>query len=62
MGKENIEEKLREISEEQQRDIVLGIAPNNPNSPQLNSGMTNSNTPIEEVRKELTGQNGGGEI
>ena len=62
MGKENIEEKLREISEEQQRDIELGIAPNNPNSPQLNSGMTNSNTPIEEVRKELTGQNGGGEI
>ena len=61
MGKENVDEKLREIEEEQQNTNDLGQNPMS-NNPQINSGMTNGNTPIEEVRKELTGQNGGGQI
>lgn len=37
--------------------------PNDPRHfPQINSGMTNGQTPIEQVRKEVTGQNGGASI
>ena len=31
-------------------------------APQINSGMTNGQTPIEQVRTEITGQNGGGTV
>jgi hypothetical protein len=54
LGKENIEEKIKEIDEDRK---------NNPEVYQVltktNSGMTNGETPIEQVRKEVTGQNGG---
>lgn len=62
LGKENVDEKLREIEDEQSKDLEFNQALNAQNTSQLNSGMMNGNTPIEEVRKEITGQNGGGEI
>ena len=30
--------------------------------PEINSGMTNGQTPLEQVRTEITGQNGGGSV
>lgn len=60
LGKENIVEKLDEIDKEREEHPELF----NPTlqsawySNQLNSGVTNGSTPIEEVRKEMTGQNG----
>ena len=53
-----------EIDEQKQKDFESAQKYNIPqggnlgNQPQLNSGMTNGNTPIEEVRKEITGSNG----
>lgn len=62
MGKEDIDTKIAEIDAEREKDAMTQNAFNLSGEPQLNSGLTNGNTPIEEVRKELTGQNGGGEI
>lgn len=54
LGKEDIDRKLIAIDEDRKK---------NPEAYQIqtqtNSGMTNGTTPIETVRKEVTGQNGG---
>lgn len=60
LGKENIIEKIEEIDKEREEHPELfntalqGAWYDN----QINSGMTNGSTAIEEVRKEMTGQNG----
>lgn len=64
-GKEDITSKLAEIDKERQEHPELF----NPalqqmwyQQNQLNSGMMNGQTPVEQVRTELTGQNGGGVV
>lgn len=68
MGKENIDELIKEIDEDMSKNpcIYGHIDPNDPrHAPQeeqtLNSGMTNGQTPVEQVRTEITGKNGGAE-
>lgn len=72
MGRENINEKLAEIDLEREEHPELF----NPmlqtawyqaqlqgqQVPEINSGMTNGQTPLEQVRTEITGQNGGGSV
>lgn len=71
IGKEDINQKLAEIDKEREEHPELF----NPmlqqmwyqnqmqgQAPQINSGMTNGQTPIEQVRTEITGQNGGGTV
>lgn len=67
IGKEDINSKLAEIDKERSEHPELF----NPMLQQdwyqnqggkLNSGMTNGQTPIEQVRNEMTGQNGGGTV
>lgn len=71
MGREDIPNKLNEIDKEREEHPELF----NPmlqtvwyqnqlqqQTPQVNSGMTNGQTPIEQVRIETTGQNGGGAV
>ena len=59
IGKENIEELIKEIDEDRENNpTIYGIKENN-NEQSLNSGMLNGQTPVEQVRTELTGQNGG---
>ena len=68
MGREDIPNKLNEIDKEREEHPELF----NPmlqtvwyqnqlqqQTPQVNSGMTNGQTPLEQVRIETTGQNGG---
>ena len=55
LGKEDINDYISKIDE----DVALnptfyGKQPSN----ELNSGVTNGDTPVEQVRKEMTGQNG----
>ena len=64
IGKENIDELIKEIDEDIEKNPCLygHIDPNDPrhmNNQKLNSGMTNGQTPVEQVRTEITGQNGG---
>lgn len=56
LGKEDLSDYIAKIDEDvknnpefygQQKDV-----------PELNSGMTNGSTPVEQIRKEMTGQNG----
>lgn len=68
VGKENIDTLLKEIDEDIEKNPCLygHIDPNDAlhyqqPQPQLNSGMTNGQTPVEQVRTEITGQNGGAE-
>ena len=67
VGKENIDTLFTEIDEDLEKNpCFYGHSdPNDPmhypNDAQLNSGMTNGQTPIEQVRVETTGQNGGAE-
>lgn len=67
VGKENIDTLLQEIDEDIEKNpCFYGHSdPNDPNhfpnDAQLNSGMTNGQTPIEQVRTEITGRNGGAE-
>lgn len=57
MGKENIEQLIEQIDKDRKENPeIYGVAVD---EPQLNSGFTNGETPIETVRKEMTGQNGG---
>lgn len=58
LGKENIDELIKEIDEDMENhpDIY-----GRKKDPQLNSGITNGQTTIEQVRTEVTGQNGGAE-
>lgn len=71
IGKEDINQKLAEIDKEREEHPELF----NPmlqqmwyqnqmqgQAPQINSGMINGQTPIEQVRTEITGQNGGGTV
>lgn len=65
MGRENITEKLEEIDKERsEHPDLFSEQPHfynqeNNDFPQINSGMTNGQTPLETVRREITGQNGG---
>ena len=63
IGKENIEELIKEIDKDMKENpcIYGHIDPNDPRHQSLNSGMTNGQTTVEQVRTELTGQNGGAE-
>jgi hypothetical protein len=55
LGRENIEQKIAEVDKERKEHPELfGVDP----MAQLNSGMMNGQTPVEQVRKELTGSNG----
>lgn len=71
MGREDIPNKLNEIDKEREEHPELF----NPmlqtvwyqnqlqqQTPQVNSGMTNGQTPLEQVRIETIGQNGGGAV
>lgn len=64
MGKDDIQNKINEIDAERSKHPELF----NPMLQQilfqsrLNSGMTNGQTPVEQVRTEITGQNGGGTL
>lgn len=60
-GKDNIPSKIAEIDKERsEHPEIFNPALQAPwYQNQLNSGMTNGQTPIEQVRKEVTGQNGG---
>ena len=60
LGRENIEAELEKIDKE--REEHPEYYGGEKQQPQMNSGMTNGQTPIEEVRKEITGQNGGGTV
>lgn len=67
VGKENIEELFKTIDEDLKENPCF-YGHSDPNDPrhfqqekQLNSGMLNGQTPIEQVRVETTGQNGGAE-
>lgn len=59
LGREDIDNKLREIEEESQEEDPANDTDDSENDPQINSGILNGQTPIEQVRKELTGKNGG---
>lgn len=66
LGKENISELMNVIDEDVKKNPCFygHLDPNDYNhyqnpDQQLNSGMTNGETPVEVVRKEITGQNGG---
>lgn len=69
MGKENIPELMKIIDEDVKEHACFygHIEPTDYlhgqplEQPQINSGMTNGETPVETVRKEITGQNGGAE-
>ena len=68
MGKENIDELTAEIDEDMKKNpcIYGHLDPNDPmhmaQNAQINSGMLNGQTTVEQVRTEMTGQNGGAEI
>jgi hypothetical protein len=73
MGREDLTKKLIEIDKERAEHpelfnpMLQSIWYQNQfqqggQSPQLNSGMMNGQTPIEQVRTETTGQNGGGSV
>ncbi len=57
MGKENIEELIAEIDEDRQANPTI-YGQSDFNSPQINSGMLNGETTVEQVRTEIMGQNG----
>ena len=66
MGRENIESILKKVAEDKEEDLqhevklqeaTAKISPPT-TAPNLNSGMTNSQTPVEQVRIETTGKNG----
>ena len=59
LGRTNPIMKIAEVDKERQmHPDVFGIETNPEEETQLNSGMTNGNNAIEEVRKEVTGSNG----
>ena len=63
-GKEDITTKLSEIDKERQEhpEIFNPMLQQVWYQNKINSGMTNGQTPIEQVRTEITGQNGGGNV
>lgn len=66
LGKENIDERILEIDEDRRNNPnVYGLSEEQENGenteevpPEINSGMTNGETPIEQVRREMEGRNG----
>lgn len=66
IGRENITELMKKIDDDMEtHPQFYGAQPTteNPESAQqINSGLTNGSTPIEELRKEVTGQNGGAQL
>ena len=63
IGKENITELLDKIDEDIERHPefygVQTVQEGTEEPPKVNSGLMNGSNPIEEVRKEMTGGNGG---
>jgi len=72
LGRENIADVIERIDKEKEKEMSSlsnenSMNPNNNSNneedmPELNSGFTNGQTPIETVRKEVTGQNGGAKL
>lgn len=64
LNKTDIRSKLDEIDRERAEhpEIFNPMLQSIMYQNELNSGMTNGETPVEQVRKELTGQNGGAEV
>jgi len=54
LGKENIDRRLEEIAQDRKDNPDLYKL----KETEVNSGMKNGQTPIEEVRKEMSGENG----
>ena len=61
VGKENVDNLLKQVDEDVEKNPCFygHTDPNDYLHSQLNSGMTNGQTAIEQVRTEVTGQNGG---
>lgn len=61
VGKEDVENKLAEIDKERAEhpELFNPLLQQTWYQNNFNSGMTNGQTPIEQVRTEMTGQNGG---
>lgn len=60
LGKENIEDLINTIDQDiQDHPELYGVELQN--DAQINSGFTNGQTPVEQVRVETTGRNGGAE-
>lgn len=60
MGRENIEDKIARIDEDRKsHPDIYGVEGNNSfeNRPEINSGMMNGQTTVEQVRQEIEGQN-----
>lgn len=58
LGKEDLADYISKIDKDiKDYPSFYGIKEET-EDPQLNSGMTNGQTPVEQVRKEITGQNG----
>ena len=64
LGKEDIGTLLAQIDAEREAhpEIFNPMLQQTMLQNELNSGMTNGQTSTEEVRKEITGQNGGAEV
>lgn len=65
MGKENIDDLFNKIDEDiKENPYFYGFSAEDVSgeAPQINSGMLNGQTTIEQVRKEITGRNGGENI
>ena len=58
LGKENIDELIKQIDEDKKANPEFYGLINNQSDATINSGFTNGETPIETVRKEMTGENG----
>lgn len=58
MGKENIEALFAEIDREREEHPEYYGMEEPQEEPQINSGMLNGQTPVEQVRTEITGSNG----
>lgn len=56
LGKEDINDYINKINEDVENNPEF--YGQSPKEPEINSGFTNGSTPIEQVRKEMTGQNG----
>lgn len=57
IGKENIDDLISEIDEDRKENPDIYGVKDTKERPQLNSGMTNGQTTVEQVRNEMNGQN-----
>lgn len=58
LGKENIDELIKQIDEDKKVNPEFYGLINTQDNAKINSGFTNGETTIETVRKEMTGENG----